>query len=110
MISLEKHWFDLQFIDIDREHIQKPDEIKVDLIKDYPQSTIQDEILNKIKGSIFGLAIGDALGAHVEFRPQSYLKDNPVKDLQGGGTWGLEKGQVITFILILNTILYTNIL
>jgi hypothetical protein len=41
------------------------------------------------------MALGDALGAHVEFRPHAYLKAHPVKDLEGGGTWGLEKGQVI---------------
>ncbi|CAF4939686.1 unnamed protein product, partial [Rotaria sp. Silwood1] len=42
---------------------------------------------------MFGLAIGDALGAHVESRPHSYLVANPVKDLIGGGTWGLQEGQ-----------------
>lgn len=41
-----------------------------------------------------GLALGDALGAHVEFRPQSYLAEHPVTGLEGGGTWGLLKGQV----------------
>jgi hypothetical protein len=46
---------------------------------------------------MIGMAIGDALGAHVEFRPHTYLEANPVKDLEGGGTWGLEKGQVFTF-------------
>ncbi|CAF4626817.1 unnamed protein product, partial [Rotaria magnacalcarata] len=40
-----------------------------------------------------GMALGDALGAHVEFRPHSFLVSNPVFNLQGGGTWGLEKGQ-----------------
>ncbi|CAF3010767.1 unnamed protein product [Rotaria sp. Silwood2] len=42
---------------------------------------------------MFGLIVGDALGAHVEFRPNSYLVAHPVKDLVGGGTWGLERGQ-----------------
>ncbi|CAF1444937.1 unnamed protein product [Rotaria sp. Silwood1] len=42
---------------------------------------------------MFGLLLGDALGAHVEFRPHAYLLANPVSDLQSGGTWGLEKGQ-----------------
>lgn len=49
---------------------------------------------NRISGSIFGLAIGDALGAHVEFRPHDFLVDNPVTDLGEDGTWGLSKGQV----------------
>ncbi|CAF4580363.1 unnamed protein product, partial [Didymodactylos carnosus] len=39
------------------------------------------------------LALGDALGAHVEFRPYSYLQANPVLTLTGGGTWGLSVGQ-----------------
>ncbi|CAF1029661.1 unnamed protein product [Adineta steineri] len=47
----------------------------------------------KIVGSLVGLAIGDALGASVEFRPRQYLLDHPVNDMQGGGTWGLDAGQ-----------------
>ncbi|CAF4698687.1 unnamed protein product, partial [Rotaria magnacalcarata] len=42
---------------------------------------------------MFGLTVGDALGAHVEFRPYSFMVSNPVKDLEGGGTWGLQPGQ-----------------
>lgn len=53
------------------------------------------KILDRVHGSMLGLALGDALGASVEFRPHAYLLDNPVKDLQSGGTWGLEKGQVL---------------
>ncbi|CAF4666192.1 unnamed protein product, partial [Rotaria magnacalcarata] len=44
--------------------------------------------------SLMGLALGDALGAHVEFRPHEYLQANLVKNLEGVGTWGLDKGQV----------------
>ena len=58
-----------------------------------PESFDPDD-LDKIFGSLIGLALGDALGAHVEFRPRRYLVDNPVTDLQAGGTWGLRKGQV----------------
>ncbi|UJR07642.1 hypothetical protein I4U23_011930 [Adineta vaga] len=47
----------------------------------------------KVVGSLVGLAIGDALGASVEFRPRQYLVDHPVRDMQGGGTWGLQAGQ-----------------
>ncbi|CAF4313804.1 unnamed protein product, partial [Rotaria sp. Silwood2] len=71
----------------------KPDEFGISE-KDYaPSSNINDDIVDRIQGSMFGLAVGDALGAHVEFRPHSYLVANPVKDLIGGGTWGLQEGQ-----------------
>ena len=59
-----------------------------------PPKTYSDDIFDRIQGSIFGMAVGDALGAHVEFRPREYLVQNPVEDLRGGGTWGLEIGQV----------------
>lgn len=50
------------------------------------------EILPRIQGSLIGLAVGDALGAHVEFRPKAYLDSHPVTDMEGGGTWGLQAG------------------
>ncbi|CAF0884649.1 unnamed protein product [Rotaria sp. Silwood1] len=53
----------------------------------------KDEILARIQGSLVGLAIGDALGASVEFRPHSYMLHNPVSDMQNGGTWGIKAGQ-----------------
>jgi hypothetical protein len=87
----------LQFHDDDdQQHIVKPDELNIDK-KDYPPSINNDHLLNRIQGSMFGMAIGDALGAHVEFRPRTYLEANPVKELQGGGTWGLQKGQVTIY-------------
>ncbi|CAF0972480.1 unnamed protein product [Rotaria sordida] len=49
--------------------------------------------LKRVVGSLVGLAVGDALGASVEFRPRQYLVDHPVKDMQSGGTWGLQAGQ-----------------
>ncbi|CAF1192590.1 unnamed protein product [Rotaria magnacalcarata] len=58
-----------------------------------PSTLINDEILNRIQGSMIGMALGDALGAHVEFRPRQYLVANPVTDLEFGGTLGLTKGQ-----------------
>ena len=53
----------------------------------------KNEKIRRIQGSIMGLAIGDAVGAPVEFRPHAYMLENEVKDMQSGGTWGLEKGQ-----------------
>ncbi|UJR24696.1 hypothetical protein I4U23_006070 [Adineta vaga] len=49
--------------------------------------------VDRFIGSIVGLAVGDALGASSEFRPHDYFISHPVKDMKGGGTWGLEKGK-----------------
>ena len=58
-------------------------------IPDNSRSKEEDKIIS----SLVGLAIGDALGASVEFRPHQYLAEHPVNDLQSGGTWGLDAGQ-----------------
>ncbi|CAF3407036.1 unnamed protein product [Rotaria socialis] len=50
-------------------------------------------VLDRIKGSLVGLAVGDAVGASVEFRPRDYLVANPVHDMMSGGTWGLKAGK-----------------
>jgi ADP-ribosylglycohydrolase len=42
---------------------------------------------NKIKGALFGLAVGDALGVPVEFKTRDYLKTNPIKGMTGYGSW-----------------------
>ena len=47
----------------------------------------------RIVGSLLGMAVGDALGASVEFRPREYLLQHPVTDMAGGGTWSLQAGQ-----------------
>ncbi|CAF4901701.1 unnamed protein product, partial [Rotaria sp. Silwood1] len=83
-------WVDLNFHS-DSESIKKPNELSDDM-KDPPGDS-DSKVVNRIMGSMFGMALGDALGAHVEFRPRSYLEATPVTDLVGGGTWGLEKGQ-----------------
>ena len=58
-----------------------------------PNLDPRSEQFKKVVGSLVGLAVGDALGASVEFRPYQYLVDHPVKDMQNGGTWGLQSGQ-----------------
>ena len=63
------------------------------------------DILDRIQGSMIGLALGDAVGAHVEFRPYSFVKDHPVTELKGGGTWGLKAGQVVLFGTNINIVL-----
>ncbi|CAF3513177.1 unnamed protein product [Rotaria sp. Silwood1] len=58
-----------------------------------PPESVDSKILDRVHGSMIGMALGDALGAHVEFRSNQYLRKNPVTDLKGGGTWGLNKGE-----------------
>jgi ADP-ribosyl-[dinitrogen reductase] hydrolase len=45
---------------------------------------------DRARGSLVGLAMGDALGAPVEFRPPGTFP--PVKEFRRGGPHGLEAG------------------
>ncbi|CAF3861187.1 unnamed protein product, partial [Adineta steineri] len=87
----DKKWLNCQYHDLEKTKIKRPNEIENEM--EDPPEINNKEILNRIQGSIIGMALGDALGAHVEFRPRSYLLEHPVNDLQGGGTWGLDIGQ-----------------
>ncbi|CAF3529100.1 unnamed protein product [Rotaria socialis] len=87
----DKTWIDIQFHDKEKTIVKKPDKFENEMNE--PDALINEEILNRIQGSMVGLALGDALGAYVEFRPRQYLVDHPVTDLESGGTWGLTKGQ-----------------
>ena len=42
--------------------------------------------MEDIKATLFGVAVGDALGVPVEFQSRSYLKQNPITEMKGGGT------------------------
>lgn len=46
----------------------------------------------KVKDGIIGLIIGDALGVPVEFVSRTLLKENPVVDMRGHGTYNQPKG------------------
>jgi hypothetical protein len=87
------HWLDPHYHDEGETTIIKPDELEASL--NNPPIHVDKKILERILGSMIGLALGDALGAHVEFRPHQYLVEHPVTELQGGGTWGLQQGQVM---------------
>lgn len=53
---------------------------------------IHDENNLKIKDGICGLTVGDALGVPVEFKPRSYMIENPVTEMLGHGTYDQPKG------------------
>ncbi len=44
------------------------------------------------KNLLFGIAIGDALGVPVEFKSREYLKQNPITDMIGFGSYNQEPG------------------
>ena len=48
-------------------------------------------LMDRFKGALLGLAAGDALGTTLEFQPPGSFE--PVRDMQGGGPFGLEPGQ-----------------
>jgi len=52
---------------------------------------LNKEILNKFKGSLLGLAVGDALGVPLEFQSPGTFE--PVTDMIGGGMFGLKPGE-----------------
>jgi ADP-ribosylglycohydrolase len=47
--------------------------------------------VNRYRGCLMGLAVGDALGTTLEFRPPGTFE--PISDMVGGGPFGLEAGQ-----------------
>ncbi|CAF0985106.1 unnamed protein product [Rotaria sordida] len=86
------YWLNLAFRDKSEQTIIRPHELE-SYLRDPPPQDVDRKLRNRILGSLIGLALGDALGAHVEFRPHQYMVEHPVTDLEGGGTWGLQKGQ-----------------
>lgn len=48
-------------------------------------------LLERYLGSLIGLAVGDALGTTLEFKPPGSFK--PLTDMVGGGPFGLKAGQ-----------------
>jgi ADP-ribosylglycohydrolase len=49
------------------------------------------EVIARYRGSLLGLAVGDALGVPLEFKKPGTF--SPVSDLVGGGVFGLTAGQ-----------------
>lgn len=50
------------------------------------------EMLDKIRGVLFGLVVGDALGVPVEFRSREELSRFPVTGMREFGSWNQPKG------------------
>lgn len=46
----------------------------------------------RLRGGLWGAIVGDALGVPVEFKLRSVLEQNPVRELQGYGTYNLPPG------------------
>ncbi len=49
------------------------------------------QLSDRLRGCLLGLAVGDAVGTTVEFRPRGSFP--PVTDMVGGGSFGLQPGQ-----------------
>ena len=50
------------------------------------------KIIDAIKGGLWGLIVGDALGVPVEFQDREELEKNPVIDMRSDGTHNQPKG------------------
>ncbi|WP_158161407.1 ADP-ribosylglycohydrolase family protein [Grimontia hollisae] len=55
------------------------------------QGNIEEIKVARAKGALLGLAVGDALGTTLEFKPKDSY--NPLTDMVGGGPFGLQPGQ-----------------
>ncbi|CAF1496231.1 unnamed protein product [Adineta steineri] len=91
IVLLDKPWLDRQNQSTDHRSTKIRNQLECEI--EGPPGDIDTEILTRIQGSMIGLALGDALGTPAEYRSRQYLLECPVTDLQGGGTWNLEKGQ-----------------
>ena len=52
----------------------------------------EEELKMYVCSTLYGAIVGDALGVPVEFKDRDFLKQNPVSDMIGYGTYNLPKG------------------
>jgi len=52
---------------------------------------VMPTLLDRYRGALLGLAVGDAVGTTLEFKPPGSF--TPVNDMVGGGPFGLAPGQ-----------------
>ena len=58
------------------------------------------DILDRARGAMLGLAVGDALGTTLEFAPPGTF--SPISEIVGGGPFGLQPGESkVTYHLVL---------
>ena len=62
-----------------------------DLLNTHYDKALQAEFISKAKGSLLGLALGDALGTTLEFKAKDSYQ--PLTDMVGGGPFHLKAGQ-----------------
>jgi len=56
-----------------------------------PYVQMADPRLDRLRGCLLGLAVGDAVGTAVEFKPRGSFA--PLTDMVGGGPFDLRPGQ-----------------
>lgn len=68
------------------------DERNISIFKSHINYLSNRDINNPIKNGIWGLVIGDSLGVPVEFKSRDYLRQYPLTDMIGFGTYNQPEG------------------
>lgn len=57
---------------------------------------MDNKLMSRIKGGMYGVAVGDALGGTTEFMTEQEIKKKHgyLTEIVGGGVWSLEPGEV----------------
>jgi len=77
--------------DQERLKINSVDAVK-SMFKSHISYLTSREIRNSIEDALLGFITADALGVPVEFKSREYLKQNPVNEMLGYGTYNQPKG------------------
>lgn len=64
---------------------------RTQMVPERQPGTTADDILDRARGALLGLAVGDALGTTLEFKSRDTYE--PLTDLVGGGPFRLKPGQ-----------------
>lgn len=57
---------------------------------------MDNKLYDRIKGGLYGVAVGDALGGTTEFMSEREIKEKHgyLTEIIGGGVWQLKPGEV----------------